>query len=216
MQPSSFHLQREKCEREGAVTRAVNTEVSWRVERVEGPYGAASGPADSSTLFPLTGSNPRAAAAPLAGRSSCADASKHTGTQTDPRTLRWNIRTHPSAKMDCMQSWKRFTERRTVAKQRPLTPAEPELWACGGIANSSSLSLCCWAHQLNSYRSQPPSIIHPSPPPPLSKENNSSSSSKPPWWNRLGDFLWFSLAATTYILHHLCNNIVYILKLLDG
>uniref|UniRef100_A0AAV2LFN4 Uncharacterized protein n=1 Tax=Knipowitschia caucasica TaxID=637954 RepID=A0AAV2LFN4_KNICA len=45
-------------------------------ESIEGPYGAASGEADSSTLLALTERNRRDATTPLPARPSCAHASQ--------------------------------------------------------------------------------------------------------------------------------------------
>lgn len=67
---------------ENAKTCSVSAELSLRVKRVEGPYGAASGEADRSTLLPLRERNLRAATTPLPGGSSCAHASEHTHTYT--------------------------------------------------------------------------------------------------------------------------------------
>lgn len=82
IQYAGFDLSRRSRSTENAETCIVSAELSWRVKRVEGPYGAASGEADRSTLLPLRERNLRAATTPLPGGSSCAHASEHTHTHT--------------------------------------------------------------------------------------------------------------------------------------
>lgn len=132
IQYAGFDLSRRSRSTENAETCIVSAELSWRVKRVEGPYGAASGEADRSTLLPLRERNLRAATTPLPGGSSCAHASEHTHIHTQPSPCKLSPQrtraSPPSDETDYTVRWKDIQIGRWTTKRRPLTSASLQLF----------------------------------------------------------------------------------------